>query len=344
MAQAVQSVSASQSGSAYASDVNDALLAVQTNHSGGTAPSYQQALQLWADTSTNLMKLRNSANTGYIDLFPLNSSLSVWVNTLFGTFGLGLDTLPLKLGNDLNTVDKSGLYRINSGTLNNPYGSGFVLVAGRGSGDYDQFIYSYTNSIIYMRTTLNSGSLWTVRQTIQSRDTLLKCKFSGTSSANLTGTYSQTGTTVTVTATAHGHSVGHVIYADCTTGAGVDGTYTIATVTDANTFTYTAGTSQTTSGNVTLQRRQIFSSAGIQSVTYVETGVYYVNLSTPQDDNNYTVNISMGGVAGSWASTPHVHQAQSTNVSPTVNAFVFTQLNAGTSGYLNAGHYSILIN
>ena len=65
------------------------------------------------------------------------------------------------------------------------------------------------------------------------------------------GTYSQTTTTVTVTKTAHGLSVGQLIEVDALTGTAVDGRYTVATVTNANTFTYTAGTSLTTTGNIT---------------------------------------------------------------------------------------------
>ena len=66
-------------------------------------------------------------------------------------------------------------------------------------------------------------------------------------------TYSQSGTTVTVTATAHGIPDATAIYADIQTGTAVDGTYTI-TVVNANSFTYTAGTSLTTSGNVNISK------------------------------------------------------------------------------------------
>lgn len=65
------------------------------------------------------------------------------------------------------------------------------------------------------------------------------------------GTYAQTTTTVTVTKTGHGLTVGQIIDVDALTGTGVDGRYVVATVPSANTFTYTAGTSLTTSGNIT---------------------------------------------------------------------------------------------
>ena len=64
-----------------------------------------------------------------------------------------------------------------------------------------------------------------------------------------TATYSQSGTTITVTLTAHGFSTGLILSLDFTSGNGIDGIYTIQTVA-TDTFTVTATTSQSTSGNV----------------------------------------------------------------------------------------------
>lgn len=64
------------------------------------------------------------------------------------------------------------------------------------------------------------------------------------------GTYAQSGTTVTVTTVNnHGYSVGNQVYFDSSTGAAVDGFYTIVTTPSAKVFTFTYPTSQTTSGN-----------------------------------------------------------------------------------------------
>jgi hypothetical protein len=112
--------------------------------------------------------------------------------------------------------------------------------------------------------------------------------FNGTATTNLSGTYSQSGTTVTVTATAHGQIAGSSIYSDITSGTAVDGVYTVATVTDANTFTYTAGTSLTTSGNITLIRNTIRASGNVSSVADNTTGDYSVNFSVAMPDANYT--------------------------------------------------------
>ena len=111
--------------------------------------------------------------------------------------------------------------------------------------------------------------------------------FQGNANTSLSGTYSQSGTTVTVTATAHGLIAGNVVYSDITTGTAVDGTYTVTAVTDANTFTYTAGTSLTTSGNITLVRSTIRASGNVSTVADNGTGQYTVNFTTAMPDANY---------------------------------------------------------
>ena len=61
-------------------------------------------------------------------------------------------------------------------------------------------------------------------------------------------TYSQSGTTVTVTKANHGLENGDLLFVRPSSGAGTTGVFSIRPVT-ANTFTYTAGQSQSTSGN-----------------------------------------------------------------------------------------------
>lgn len=105
----------------------------------------------------------------------------------------------------------------------------------------------------------------------------------------LNGTYSQSGTTVTVTMTAHGMSVGQKVNLTITSGTAVSGNYTVSTVIDANTFTYTAGTSLTTSGNVT-QNNFIRGSGNVLGITDNGVGDYAVNFITAMRDANYIVN------------------------------------------------------
>ena len=67
-----------------------------------------------------------------------------------------------------------------------------------------------------------------------------------------TGTYSQSGTTVTITISNHGVAIGDVLTIDYTSGSATDGSFTVATAADANTFTVTAASSATNSGNVSI--------------------------------------------------------------------------------------------
>jgi hypothetical protein len=115
--------------------------------------------------------------------------------------------------------------------------------------------------------------------------------FNGSADASISGTYSQSGTTVTVTiAGGHGLSQGQEIYSNITSGTAVDGTYTVVSITSSTVFTYTAGTSLTTSGNITLNRSSIRSSYNVSSVTKNGTGNYTVNFATPMADANYSVS------------------------------------------------------
>ena len=65
----------------------------------------------------------------------------------------------------------------------------------------------------------------------------------------VTTTYSQSGTTITVTKSDHGLLIGESVYLDFLSGAGIDATLTITSVSQ-NTFTVTAASPASTSGNV----------------------------------------------------------------------------------------------
>lgn len=68
-------VIANASGAAVRSDLNDALAAIVSNNSSGSAPSTTYAYQWWADTSNNRLKIRNSGNTGWITLRELDGTM-----------------------------------------------------------------------------------------------------------------------------------------------------------------------------------------------------------------------------------------------------------------------------
>lgn len=65
---------ANSSGAAVRSDINDALSAIVSNNSGTSAPSTTFAYQLWADTTTGLLKIRNAANSAWVSIGTLAST------------------------------------------------------------------------------------------------------------------------------------------------------------------------------------------------------------------------------------------------------------------------------
>ena len=78
----------------------------------------------------------------------------------------------------------------------------------------------------------------------------------------MTGTYTQSGTTITITntnnsgnAVSHFYEIGAPITVDFTSGSAVDGNFTVVSVPSSTTFTITASSSATNSGNVTVTYR-----------------------------------------------------------------------------------------
>ena len=171
--------------------------------------------------------------------------------------------------------------------------------------------------------------------------------FNGTGNTNLTGTYSQSGTTVTVTATAHGLIVGSSINADITSGTGVDGIYTVTAITDANTFTYTAGTSLTTSGNITLLRNTIRASGNVSSITDNGVGDYTVNFTTAMPDVNYAALMtSVNRESGSNNNQSHGYYSTD-NITPatyTTSAIrITTSKLTSTTGFVDMVTVSVAV-
>jgi len=61
-------------GFAVRQDIQDALQALAGNNSGNSEPSVKYAYQWWADTNSNILKIRNSGNTAWINLFQLDGT------------------------------------------------------------------------------------------------------------------------------------------------------------------------------------------------------------------------------------------------------------------------------
>ena len=124
---------ANASGSAFRADLNTQLAAVFTNHSGATTPATTFAYQFWADTTSNKLKIRNSANTAWIDLRGLDGGLELGTASSI-TIGNGTATAPaFGFTSDTDT----GLYQYAANTLGVATGGTYRLFIGDNNGTID---------------------------------------------------------------------------------------------------------------------------------------------------------------------------------------------------------------
>ena len=65
---------ANANGQNFRADLNNVLDAVQSTNSGTSEPSTTVAYMLWADTTNNLLKVRNGANNAWISLGSINAT------------------------------------------------------------------------------------------------------------------------------------------------------------------------------------------------------------------------------------------------------------------------------
>jgi len=67
-------VIANGTGAAVRSDINSALQAIVTNNSGPAEPAVTYAYMFWPDTTTDKLKMRNGANTAWIEIGSLETA------------------------------------------------------------------------------------------------------------------------------------------------------------------------------------------------------------------------------------------------------------------------------
>jgi hypothetical protein len=169
-------VIANGTGAAVRSDINNGLAAIVSNNSGATAPSTTYAYQWWADTSTNLLKLRNGANSSFItvgDLTATNLGLAALASPTFtGTVTIPTATISTGAGIPLASAASPAIYftgDTNTGIYSpgadqfaiTTGGSGRVFVDSSGRvglgtsspGDYN----SNANTLVVGNTSSNQG-------------------------------------------------------------------------------------------------------------------------------------------------------------------------------------------
>jgi len=64
-------------GLAVRQDIQDALQALAGLSSGNSEPSVKYAYQLWADTNTGILKIRNGSNNAWVELLQLDGTLTM---------------------------------------------------------------------------------------------------------------------------------------------------------------------------------------------------------------------------------------------------------------------------
>lgn len=263
-----------------------------------TPPTSQYGQYLGSSARTQSIRLRGGTAATLASVNPTPAAREPVVET---------DTRVMKIGDGTTAYNSLGYLR--------PYVTATDRLLGRstaGAGVAEEITCTSDARAILAASNVYAARAWV--------------NFDGTANSSLSGTYSQSGTTVTVTATAHGLVVGQQVYADITSGTGVDGAYVVATVPNANSFTYTAGTSLTASGSVTLVRSTIRGSANVSSVADSGVGVYRVNFTTALADNHYaalvTANSDSAAVTIAYEDgTLNTRTTQGLTVSVVNNAF-----------------------
>jgi len=93
---------ANQGAAAARADINNALIALATTSSGVTAPANTYANMMWYDTTANILKMRNEADSAWINLGTLNQGANTFSTTnatnLTGTSTSNIPTAALATG------------------------------------------------------------------------------------------------------------------------------------------------------------------------------------------------------------------------------------------------------
>ena len=159
-------VIANGTGAAVRSDLNGALAAIATINSGATAPTTTYAFQLWADTTTGLLKIRNAANSAFVTIGTLASTnlglASLAGATFTGDVILGTTTaleLPDGTTGQRPGSPVNGMIRYNT-TLNQFEGykaSAWGAIGGGATGGSSDDIFYENGQTVTTNYTLSTG-------------------------------------------------------------------------------------------------------------------------------------------------------------------------------------------
>ena len=133
-------VIANGTGAAVRSDLNNALAAIVSNNSSSSEPSTTYAYQWWADTNANLLKIRNSANNGWITLRELDGTMLVEDGSLAApalAFASDTDTGLFRPGANQLSIGTANVERVKFGATEVVFNDGGVDSDFRVEGEND---------------------------------------------------------------------------------------------------------------------------------------------------------------------------------------------------------------
>lgn len=164
---------ANQSGLSFRTDLNNALAAIVSNNSGAAEPSTMYAYQLWADTTAGVLKIRNAANSAWINvgtslastnlgLAPTASASFTGTTTFSGSInmsGTGYLDIPAGTTAQRPGSPNSGMIRFNTSLsqYEGYNGTAWASIGGGATGGGSDAVFVETSNTITTNYTLGTN-------------------------------------------------------------------------------------------------------------------------------------------------------------------------------------------
>ena len=147
---------ANATGAAVRADLNTHLDALVTLSSGSTAPSPTFANQWWADTTANILKRRNNANTAWISVMDIATGLIIGTDVqAFDADTLKADINDILTAGFAGTDDDEGTF--SSGTYTPVYTGGNFKKIVHGAGGFTIAVPAETSTIVTLLTNASAS-------------------------------------------------------------------------------------------------------------------------------------------------------------------------------------------